>query len=118
MPRTKTKIQFALNEKDDVVRTVLSVEGVRVLDLENRQAPRVTVRHPKTNERELRELAEYWSQRDRTTGGPATVLDRYIGSREKDVLKHVLEIRKALRRIAGAMRNANIAKKVKKDLAA
>ena len=117
MARNQTKIKFVLSEKGDVVRAVLSFDGVPVLDLENRQAPRVTVRHPKATEPDLRELAKYWSQRDKAAGGPASVLDRYIGSREKDMLKHVLEIRKGLRRIAGSMRNANIAKKVKRELA-
>ncbi|HLC41730.1 MAG TPA: hypothetical protein VJO34_08900 [Methylomirabilota bacterium] len=113
MARAKHTIQFALNEEDDVVRAVLSVDEVLVLNLENQQAPRVIERHPKMNKREFRELAE----RDRGTGKPAAVLDRYIASREKDMLGHMLDIRKALRRIAGAMRNANIARKVKRDLA-
>jgi hypothetical protein len=115
--RPKSRIEFALTEERDIVRAVLSVDGTRVLNLENIEAPRVTVRHPKTNETELRDLAAYWASRNPATPTPAEVLEEYIASREKDMLKQILDIRKVLRRLAGTMRNADIARKVMSELA-
>jgi hypothetical protein len=62
-------------------------------------------------------MAEYWSHRNRALkNSPGAVLDGYISSREGDIAKQMLEIRKALRKISGSMRNANIAKNAKKSL--
>jgi len=113
------RLKFVMTEdaKSRLVRAVLEVDGLRVLEFENQDAPRVTVRHPKASEKELLEMAEYWSQRERAyEKSPAAVLNRYIDSRDGDIAKHILEVRKAVRKMAGAVRNASVAKNAKKSL--
>jgi hypothetical protein len=112
----KKTLEFALTEDDILVRAVLAVDGSRILDFEIEEAPSVTARHPRAGEGELLETAVYWSRRNPAMGKPAAWLAFYVASREKDVVKQILEIRKALRKIAGAMRNAKMAKKLKKGL--
>jgi hypothetical protein len=112
-------LKFVMTEDANLnlVRAVLEVDGVRVFEFENQDAPRVRVRHPKANEKELLEMAEYWSQpKQAYEKSPAAVLDRYIDSRDGDIAKHMLEVRKAVRKMAGAVRNARVAKKAKKSL--
>ena len=93
------------------------VGGSPILSFENEEAPQVTVRHPKTNEKELLEMAEWSARHDQAMKGrPGTALDAYVASRKRDVAKRMLEIRKALRQIVGSMRNASIARRVKKRL--
>lgn len=117
MRRSKKNLRFVLTEDDKVVRAVLAINGLRVLEFENLEPPRAISRHPRTNEKELLEMAEYWSRSDRALKpSPAAVLDRYIDSRDGDIAKYMLEIRKALRKIAAAARNATIAKKAKTSL--
>jgi hypothetical protein len=116
--RPKRNLKFVLTEDDKVVRAVLSVDGLRVLEFENLEPPRVISRHPKASEKELLEMAKYWSRNDRALKPrPTAVLDRYIDSRDRDIAKHMIEIRKALRKLAAAARNATVAKKAKKSLA-
>lgn len=118
MRQSAKSLKFILTENGSSVRATLAVEGLPVLEFDNEDAPRVNTRHPKTTESELLKIAEYWSHPKRALKPtPVAILDDYIGSRERDIAKHVLEIRKALRKIAGAMRNANIAKRAKKGLA-
>jgi hypothetical protein len=110
-------LRFALSEDGENVTAALVVDGLRVVEFENEQAPRVNVRHPKAKENELRDMADYWSRRDvNLKGSPAAVLDKYIADRERDIATYVLKIRKHLRQIAGAARNASLARKVKKGL--
>ena len=109
-------LKFALSEDKSSVRAVLASDGKVLLNFESEEAPSATVRHPKARESELLESAVYWSRRDPASGSTADWLDFYVASREKYVAKQILEIRKALRKISGAMRNAITAKKVKKGL--
>ena len=88
-----------------------------MIEFRNEQAPRINVRHPKVRESELRDMAQYWSSRDSNLkGSRGAVLDKYIADRERDVATYVLKIRKLLRQIAGAARNASTARNVKKGL--
>jgi hypothetical protein len=119
MTQSVKGLKFVMTEdaNSKLVRAVLEVDGLRILEFENQSAPRVKVRHPKANEKELLEMAEYWSQpKQAYERSPAAVLDRYIDSRYGDIAKHMLEVRKAVRKMAGAARNARIAKKAKKSL--
>lgn len=110
-------LRFALSEDCENVTAALMVDGLRVVEFENEQAPRVNVRHPKVSERELRDMADYWSRRDiNLKGSPRAVLDKYIADRERDIATYVLKIRKILRQVAGAARNASVARNVKKGL--
>lgn len=116
MTRKIATLKFALSEDKSSVRAVLASDGKVLLNFESEEAPSATVRHPKARESELLESAVYWSRRDPASGSTADWLDFYVASREKYVAKQILEIRKALRKISGAMRNAITAKKVKKGL--
>lgn len=114
MARKKTGLAFALAEHGTSVRAVLEIDGTRILTFENEEAPSVSVRHPRANEKKLLETALYWARRNPANGGAAANLDFYVTTREGDVAEQITEIRKALRRIAGSMRNASIARKLKK----
>lgn len=115
MARSDQSLKFSLTDDGASVRAILVVDGSRILEFENEEASRVTVRHPKANEKELLEMAEWAARHDQSLkGSPVAALDAYVASREKDVAKRMLEIRKALRQIVGSMRNASLAKGVKK----
>jgi hypothetical protein len=117
VPRKKNRLQFALTEeKDGTVRVTLAIDGARILEFKNAEAPSVAVRWPKARDAELLDHAEYWSRRNPQGGDVSAWLQHYVGSREKDLVKHILEIRKGLRKLAGTVRNANTAKKLLRDL--
>ena len=117
MARKHKGLRFALSEDGDNVTAALAIDGLRILEFENEQAPRVNVRHPKAKESALRDMADYWSRRDvNLKGSPTAVLDKYIADRERDIATYVLKIRKHLRQIAGSARNASLARKIKKGL--
>ncbi len=110
MARQKRTLRFALTEDDSFVRAILSIDGARILDAENEQAPSVSARHPIVHADELLGHARYWS--GRKMGDVSAWLMDYVGSRERDVAKEILATRKSLHKIAGIMKNAQTAKKL------
>ena len=112
MVRKRERFELRLIDEGRFVRIVMIVNGSRILAAETASAPAVTVRHPRTTEKELRSTAAYWARRDPNM----RFLDDYLSSREGDVAKCISDIRKAVRKIAGSMRNAGVAKKLKTEV--
>lgn len=107
-------LSFTLTEDGPVVRAVLVIDGAPVLEFHRDRAPRISVRNIQTDEEKLLDMAQYWARHDiALSGNPGAVLDAYAESHEKEIASHVVKIRKALRRIAGAARNAHLARRAR-----
>ena len=116
MPKKQRKMEFVIEEHEGNVRAALIVDDRLLLDLENEEAPPVRVRYGRTDVDTLLEAADRWSSKEPRHGGPAGWLDFYADCRRREVAKQVLDIRKAIRRIEGAMQCVRLAQEAKKKL--
>lgn len=109
-------MKFVIEEREGDIYVVLIVDDILLLDFKNKLAPNVRVRQGVVNIDKLLEAAVYWSSTDSRYGGPDGWIDFYNNCRKKAVYTQVLEIRKAIKRIEGTIKNMLIAHQAKKRL--
>ncbi len=109
-------MKFVIEEREGNIHAVLVVDDTLLLDFKNELAFPVRVRQGVVNTDKLLEAAVYWSSKDSRYGGPDGWIDFYNKCRKKVVYTQVLEIRKAIKRIEGTIKNMQVAHQVKKRL--
>ncbi len=116
MPKKQRKMKFVIEEHEGNVRGALVVNDRLVLDFENEEAPPALVRYGRTDVDKLLEKADFWSTKESRHGGPAGWLDFYAECRHREVTEQILGIRKAIKRLEGAMQCVRLAQEAKKKL--
>ncbi len=109
-------MEFRIEEHEGNVRAVLVVEDKPLLDFEDSEPPPARIRYGKTDVDKLLEGADFWSSKDSRHGGPAGWLDFYAQCRQKEVAEHILDIRKAIKRLEAAMQCVQLTHEAKKKL--
>ena len=109
-------MEFRIEEHEGIVRAALVVDGSLILDFKDDEAPPARIRYGKTDVDKLLEGADFWSSKDPRHGGPAGWLDFYAQCRHREVTEHILDIRKAIKRLEAAMQCVRLTHQAKKKL--